>query len=526
MTSQKLTHCLTLVLALLIVSLPCYTQNNLFYRDIELRSAPAYGIKGDFIKTQDGGILISVVSNDTLDTTRKIALIKLDSEGETLWEKEMLNMFGSNGIAEDVDGNLVIVCRDTLLHAVIVKTDQYGNVLWARSTESQSHATTVIAANSAYYLFGQKVGVPSWENDYVVAKFDHDGNLIWSKIYETGHADIFQEAIRTQNNDFLVVGRYRDEWNSIHYVHSFLITEDGTILWSCKYSFPMLAEIKDVVECPNGNFAYTGRMNGPGWEILYIQTDADGIPMYGSSYRISTFQEGYSIHPTEDNGYMLCIEPEGYLDNSVPQSALLKIEETGEVEYVMVYELSDLGSFPFGALREPESYLIMGIRNDNNNLWMIRTDLEGNLDCIALQYDISQEYISPLRAPEPIFAIGSIPFISIEIATVDLSISNNLICLDSIPGPPPEHYLPNVPNVFSPDDDGINDLFEIDYPIAENYSLKITNRWGKLVFESNHPAISWNGKIFNVEENASAGVYFYLITVGHLSRHGTVTLIR
>ena len=52
------------------------------------------------------------------------------------------------------------------------------------------------------------------------------------------------------------------------------------------------------------------------------------------------------------------------------------------------------------------------------------------------------------------------------------------------------------PNVFTPDNDGINDVF---YPIikcdfmVENYRLLIFNRWGQLVFESQNPTEQWDG---------------------------------
>ena len=52
------------------------------------------------------------------------------------------------------------------------------------------------------------------------------------------------------------------------------------------------------------------------------------------------------------------------------------------------------------------------------------------------------------------------------------------------------------PNVFTPDNDGINDVF---YPIidcdfmVDNYRLLIFNRWGQLVFESENPIAQWDG---------------------------------
>lgn len=69
----------------------------------------------------------------------------------------------------------------------------------------------------------------------------------------------------------------------------------------------------------------------------------------------------------------------------------------------------------------------------------------------------------------------------------------------------------NVPNVFTPDNDGINDYFVVDYKDIGFYALKITNRWGQVVFESNQPAEQWNGCFENKNSELAEGVYFYVI---------------
>ena len=66
-----------------------------------------------------------------------------------------------------------------------------------------------------------------------------------------------------------------------------------------------------------------------------------------------------------------------------------------------------------------------------------------------------------------------------------------------------------VPNAFSPDFNGYNDYFRpYSNCVLENYSMKIFNRWGALVFESSDVDTGWDGK-FNGKDTAE-GVYVYL----------------
>ncbi|MEZ4884154.1 MAG: gliding motility-associated C-terminal domain-containing protein [Chitinophagales bacterium] len=67
-----------------------------------------------------------------------------------------------------------------------------------------------------------------------------------------------------------------------------------------------------------------------------------------------------------------------------------------------------------------------------------------------------------------------------------------------------------VPNAFSPNGDGINDVFE---PVSAcdilDYQLQIFNRWGERVFQSFDPKESWNGLL--VGETIDIGTYTYVI---------------
>lgn len=71
-----------------------------------------------------------------------------------------------------------------------------------------------------------------------------------------------------------------------------------------------------------------------------------------------------------------------------------------------------------------------------------------------------------------------------------------------------------LPNVFSPNGDGKNDVFSIygyTNPCTDTIETKIYNRWGKLVFESEETDFEWDGKNKN-NEDCSNGTYFVILT--------------
>ncbi|MFT4770953.1 MAG: gliding motility-associated-like protein [Cryomorphaceae bacterium] len=64
-----------------------------------------------------------------------------------------------------------------------------------------------------------------------------------------------------------------------------------------------------------------------------------------------------------------------------------------------------------------------------------------------------------------------------------------------------------LPNAFTPDGDGLNDLFKPQIDNFVSYEMLIFNRKGELVFETKDPTEGWNGSFQNDAYYCQAGVY-------------------
>jgi len=94
-----------------------------------------------------------------------------------------------------------------------------------------------------------------------------------------------------------------------------------------------------------------------------------------------------------------------------------------------------------------------------------------------------------------------------------------------------EESAVEIPNFITPNNDGANDKFEIRYTnIKELGLLRIYNRWGELIFETDNPTYDfWDGTFRGVELNP--GVYVYYVEVYCLDdsmflKKGNVTIIK
>ena len=86
------------------------------------------------------------------------------------------------------------------------------------------------------------------------------------------------------------------------------------------------------------------------------------------------------------------------------------------------------------------------------------------------------------------------------------------------------------PNVFTPNDDGINDNFKlIQFQGIKSFQCYIYNRWGNLMADYDKPDFQWDGNN-KKGDKAEDGVYFYVIqavTNGgkEINKHGKIHLI-
>ena len=118
--------------------------------------------------------------------------------------------------------------------------------------------------------------------------------------------------------------------------------------------------------------------------------------------------------------------------------------------------------------------------------------------------------------------------------TFRLEITNNFDCVvakqsKAVSGCEPILY---VPDIFTPNDDGINDTF-VPLPIfTSTYQLLIFNRWGEIVFESNDPDTRWDGSVRG--KTIAPAVYTYQVRYtsldfperGTIVKSGTVTVLK
>lgn len=86
---------------------------------------------------------------------------------------------------------------------------------------------------------------------------------------------------------------------------------------------------------------------------------------------------------------------------------------------------------------------------------------------------------------------------------------------------------PVFPNVFTPNDDGMNENWQPKLCIDDNEQVNIIiyNRWGEKMYEAVNKDAFWDGKTTSGTD-VSEGTYYYIITTTKENYKGTIQLLR
>jgi gliding motility-associated-like protein len=140
---------------------------------------------------------------------------------------------------------------------------------------------------------------------------------------------------------------------------------------------------------------------------------------------------------------------------------------------------------------------------------LILPTTEGFMDVVLENKELPISYVqlAELKLPELVEEKKQEnPVISVELSAEN---SNDLSSSSALPDK--EKVTLELPNVFSPNNDGANDYLEIKSTGLTDFSLVVLDMNGKPVFQTIEPSFKWDGMNLS-NEKVKDGNYLYYIT--------------
>lgn len=281
---------------------------------------------------------------------------------------------------------------------------------------------------------------------------------------------------------------------------------DGTV-----YRFNYTCDYIDLLLTTKLNkFRYFNPSTGQGYtfpnKIMKYEWSANPAPEYlpnpkkNGNLRIST-------HPYEDTYYSVTITDT--LGVSMTDQALFKAIKP-KADFELVFEQNDQGknSAPLDVT------FTNNCKNVNKYTWYT-----------GLTYP----------DPDTVYIENPGPLVYKEPGTYTIQLITESIwhCIDStsrtLEVAPPEI---TTMKAFTPNGDGINETFKVTNISIKQCKMTIFSRWGKLVYEKEiregedfSAWEGWNGKIKETNQDASPGIYFFVLEIYTFEKKPSIALV-
>jgi gliding motility-associated-like protein len=268
-------------------------------------------------------------------------------------------------------------------------------------------------------------------------------------------------------------------------------------------------DMATVVPSTSGIFT---TLNRQGWLFAnpgepYVLTDVRPAAPTVTCPNVCENSSGnlYSVTGGTGGGYLWNVAPNGTIAAGQGGDSLLVDWTTGS-GYVTVVSVSPTGcnSLPDSCFTQPVAAPLGAFADSSfgmfsNDFIFLDQSVGGN----SWSWDFGDGNSSTTQNPTHEYGASGT-------YTVVLTVTNAAGCVDTVMQVVTVTEGILIPNVFTPNGDGVNDEFFIPNSGLKEYSLEIYDRWGVLIFNSTAPDVRWDGRT-NSGQPCTDGTYYYIL---------------
>lgn len=299
-----------------------------------------------FVETPDGGFLIVGTTNSFGNGGYDAYVVKTDNNGSLLWEKSFggLDWDFANDIIPLPGGNFIIVGNTYSFgngnsDIYLIEIDPSGNEVWSKTigTAGEEVAKAAVLGNDNHlYICGSYYETSEVYSDGYVVKADLSGDTVWTRTFGADSTEHFADIVELQSGGFMVVGNTLsfDYANKKSQIYMVKVDNSGAQIWERTEGGQGDEYISEIEQNPAGIIAFIGTTTSAGFgntEMMLFQVNDSGFWVDSPDYGSQAYEDGYSVHNTHDNGYILAGITNGFdlRNNNV---YIIKTDSTGHTE--------------------------------------------------------------------------------------------------------------------------------------------------------------------------------------------------
>jgi len=262
-------------------------------------------------QTLDGGYIIGIQTLSFAPTER-IYLVKIDSQGDTLWTK-LYNYQYVSSVQETSDSGYVITghADPSSFDVLLIKTDAYGDTLWTKmyggTADDQANAIYQ-TLDGGYIVTGYTQSFGAGNSDVYLIKTDMNGDTIWTQTYGGTSSESGYSVIQDSEGGYIIAASTTSFGGGSG--DAYLIKTDslGDTIWTKAYGGTDSDLTYSVKETIDGNYVFAGQTFSFGaghTDVWLIKVNEYGDTVWTKTFGGSNADIGECVAQTIDGGYII-----------------------------------------------------------------------------------------------------------------------------------------------------------------------------------------------------------------------------
>ncbi len=281
------------------------------------------------LENTDGSLIITGFNWSVgLGFSAGVYLVKTDGDGNLLWE----NTYGTYhsvgfSLAKTSDGGYIVIGWEhrtplTGDDVYLVKIDSEGNLLWENNfggNEDDRGYSVCETSDGGYIVTGQTESSGAGLHDIYLVKTDINGNMLWEKTIGSEYIEKSYSVTEALDGGFVITGEVGSSSSGLYDVYLIKTDNSGNLLWENTYG---RGAGESVCETSDGGFVITG-------ESYILKTDNQGVLVWVKGLGMGN-GNNYSVSETSDKGFVITGFTESFGAGSRDVS-LIKTDSLGNV---------------------------------------------------------------------------------------------------------------------------------------------------------------------------------------------------